>query len=220
MAIATYADLKTKVASWGRRAGNSTFVAEVPDIIALAEARLNRELGAVETDSSRTGTVDSRSISISALSIVEPIALWVADPSDENERLVQKQAPANLAYVDSSGRPSQWCMDSQTNIKLDRPCDLPYAFRFRFRERFALSDSVTTNWLLTNHFDVYLAASLMWGAGYREDWPNGAAFKSMLDEGLRSVQRTLSRQKRGTLRVDPALTRIGRRSYDDMVRNG
>lgn len=220
MSIASYSDLKTKVASWGRRSGNATFVAEVPDIISLAEARLNRELGPVETDASRTGTIDSRNISISALSIVEPIALWIADPGQENERPVQKQSAASMAYVDSSGRPSQWCMDSTTNLKLDRPCDIGYAFRFRFRERFALSDSVTTNWLLTNHPDLYLAASLMWGAGYREDWPNGAAFKSMLDEGLRSVQRTLSRQKRGTLRVDPALVRIGRRSYDDMVNNG
>jgi hypothetical protein len=220
MAIATYSDLKTKAASWLRRAGNATYVAEVPDFVTLAEARLNREIGAVETDASRTGTVDSRSISISALSIVEPIALWVADPGEENEREVQKQAASSMAYVDSSGRPSQWCMDSTTNLKLDRPCDLAYAFRFRFRERFALSDSVTTNWLLTNHPDVYLAATLMWGAGYLESWPNGSVFKGMLDEGLASVQRTLSRQKRGTARVDPALVRIGRRSYDDLVNNG
>ena len=220
MTISSYSDLKTKVASWGRRTGNSTFVAEVPDIITFAEARLNRELGPVETDATLTGSVDSRSLSVSALSIVEPLALWLADPSNENEHAVQKQSAASMAYIDSSGRPFQWAMDSATTLKLNRPCDLAYSFRFHYRQKFALSDSATTNWLLTNHPDVYLAASLMWGAGYREDWPNGAAFKSILEEGLASVQRTLSRQKRGSLRVDPALVRIGRRTYDDMVRNG
>lgn len=220
MTIRSYTDLKTKAASWLRRSGNTAYVAEVPDFITLAEARLNRELGPVETDASRTGTIDSRAISISALSVVEPIALWVSDPGGGPEREVQKQAPANMAYIDSSGRPSQWCMDSTTNIKLDRPCDIAYSFRFRFRERFALSDSVTTNWLLENHPDVYLAATLMWGAGYLESWNNGGTFKAMLDEGLRSVQRTLSRQRRGTLRVDPALMRIARRSNSDLAANG
>lgn len=220
MSIASYSDLKTKVASWLRRSGNATFVAEVPDFIALAEARLNRELGPVETDASMTGTTDSRSLSISSLSLVEPIALWLADPSNQNERQVQKQSPASMAYVDSSGRPGQWCMDTATTLALDRPCDIEYSFRFHYRQKFALSDSATTNWLLTNHPDLYLAASLMWGAGYLESWMNGANFKAMLDEGLRSVQRTISRQKRGSMRVDPALVRIGRRSYDDLVRNG
>jgi hypothetical protein len=220
MALATYADLKTKAASWLRRSGNATFVAEVPDFIALAEARLNRELGPVETDASLTATVDSRSVSLSGLSIVEPLALFLADPGDTNEREVQKQPAAALPYVDSSGRPGQWAMDSVTTIEFDRPADMAYALRFHYRQRFALSDSATTNWLLTNHPDLYLAATLMWGAGYMESWQNGATFKSMLDEGLASVQRTLSRQKRGTLRVDPALVRIGRRSYDDLVNNG
>jgi hypothetical protein len=88
MAIATYSDLKTKVASWGRRAGNATFVAEVPDIITLAEARLNRELPAVETDQTLTGTIGSRRIDISAYAVVEPIALWLAETGlDERRRL-------------------------------------------------------------------------------------------------------------------------------------
>lgn len=220
MTLASYSDLKTKAASWMRRSGNATFVAEVPDFIALAEARLNRELGPVEIDASLTGTPDSRSLSISALSIVEPIALWLADPSNQNERPVQKQSPASMAYIDSTGRPRQWCQDTATTLALDRPCDIAYDFRLHYRQKFALSDSATTNWLLTNHPDVYLAATLLWGAGYLESWPNGSVFKGMLDEGLASVQRTISRQKRGTLRVDPALSRISRSTYYEMVRNG
>jgi hypothetical protein len=193
----------------------------VLDIITIAEARLNRELGPVETNASRTGTVDDRSISISALSIVSPIALFMADPgSTSPEKELQQQDAGTLALIDSSGRPTQWAQDSLTAIKLDRPCDQAYAFRFRFRERFALSDSVTTNWLLTNHPDVYLAACLMWGAGYLQSWPNGAVFKGILDEGLESVGNTIARQHRGTLRVDPALSGIGRRVSYETIDNG
>jgi hypothetical protein len=209
MALANYSDLKTAIAAWGRRGGNATFVAAVPDVVTLAEAKLNRVLGPVETNASRTGTVDSRSISISALSIVEPLALWIADSGSEDERELQMQAPANMAYRDTSGRPTQWCVDSETNIKLDCPCDQAYDFRFRFRERFALSDSTTTNWLLTNHPDIYLAACMVWGAGYREDWENGANFAGILADDLPALQRLLRKQRKGTYRIDPALARVG-----------
>lgn len=210
MAIATYSDLKTKAASWLRRSGNPTYVAEVPDFVTLAEARLNRELGAIETDATLTGTTSSRSIDVSSLSIVQPIALFLAE-TDRDEIEVQQQADGNFPYLTSSGRPTIWALDG-TSIDFNRPLASDYPFRFRYRERFALSDSATTNWLLTNHPDVYLAAVLMWGAGYLESWTNGATFKAMLDEGIGSVKHTIAQRKRGTLRVDPALGRRHRMS--------
>ncbi len=203
MAIANYSDLKTKVASWGRRAGNATFVAEVPDIITLAEGRLNRELPAVETDTTLTGVLNNRRIDISAVSMVEPIALFIA-AIGMDEREVRFKADGTFPYLTTSGRPSFAAIDG-TNIDFDRPLDAAYPFRFRYRQKFNLSDSATTNWLLTNHPDIYLAACLMWGAGYREDWPNGAAFKSILDEGIPSVRNIIAQSKRGVLSVDKGL---------------
>jgi hypothetical protein len=141
--------------------------------------------------------------------MVEPIALWVASSGTEDEIDVQPQSPEKLAYIDSSGQPRQWCLDSSSAIKFDRPCDQAYDFRFRYRQRFALSDNSTTNWLLTNHPDIYLAATLMWGAGYNESWANGSIWKGILDEQLPMVAHTLAKSRKGTLRVDPALTSRG-----------
>jgi hypothetical protein len=216
MALATKAELLASALDWMKRAGQT---GQAPDWLTLAEARLNRELGPVETDASRTGTVDSRSISISALSIVEPIALWVTLDTDD-EREVQPTSPSNLAYIETSGPPAQWCMDSTTNLKLDRPCDAEYAFRFRYRQRFSLDADGDTNWLLDNHPDIYLAAVLMWGAGYNAAWNNGSIWKGVLDEGIPSVRNSLAQQRRGTLRVDPALQAVGRRTRLELIANG
>lgn len=207
MALANYTDLQAAALNIMDRAGGAFDVAAAPEWITLAEARLNRELGAVETDTTLTGTIDSRRIDISGLSIVEPIALLLAE-TGRDELLLTPMTDGTFPYVDHSGRPNIWSIDG-TNIDFDRPLDQAYPFRFRFRERFDLATS-TTNWLLTNHPDVYLAATLMWGAGYHEEWDKGSVWKSILDEGITGVRRQISRKKPAVLVVDPALQSIGK----------
>lgn len=200
MALANYSDLQSSVTDWLAR---SDIQAAAPDCITLAEARLNRLLGAVETDQTLTGTSGSRRIDISSLSCVEPIALFLAESGNDEVQLTPK-ADGTFPYLNSSGKPRYWAIDG-TNIDFDRPLDAAYPFRFRFRQRFALSDSATTNWLLTNHPDVYLAAALMWGAGYVKSIAEASTWKSILDEGIPEVRRVLARNKKSVLTVDPAL---------------
>jgi hypothetical protein len=207
MAIANRADLLTKGASWLRRSGNATFVAELPDCLTIAEAKLNRELGAVETDTTLTGTAGSNAISISGLSIVQPIALFLAETGlDEDE--ISPATEGSFPVSSTSGRPTRWSIDG-TNINFNCPLDAAYPFRFRYRQRFALTLAADTNWLLTNHPDVYLAALLMWGAGYLENWVNGAVWKATLDEAIPSIRNTIAQGKRATLMLDPALSASG-----------
>jgi len=210
MTIASYSDLKTKAASWLKRAGNAAYVAEVPDMVTLAEAKLNAELGPIETNATITGSVGSRTLDISALTIVEPIALWLA-PSGEDEHRLEQQPGANLGYSITNARPTQWAYESDDSISLDCPLDTAYPFRFRYRGRFALSDSSTTNWLLDNRPDVYLAAVLGWGSAYLESFQNAAVWLGQLETEIPKVRSTLAKGKRGVLRVDNGLSDIGRR---------
>jgi hypothetical protein len=209
MALATYADLQAAALDWMTRAGQT---GQVVDWIALAEARLNRELGAVEVDTTLTGVVGSNAISISSLSIVQPIALFLAE-TGRDEREIDPATEGAYPVRTTSGRPLKWSIDG-TAINFDCPLDSAYPFRFRYRQRFALSVT-DPNWLLTNHPDVYLAATIMWGAGYNEDWPNGAIWKTVLDEAIPQVKHSIAQSKRATLTVDPGLTRKGRYTLAD-----
>jgi hypothetical protein len=205
MALATYSELQSEALDWMERAGQS---GKAPTWIKLAEARLNRELGVVETDTTLTGTAGSRRIDISGVAIVEPIALFIAEAGQDEEELTPK-ADGTFPYLNDNGRPKYWAIDG-TNIDFDCPLDQAYPFRLRYRQRFALSDSETTNWLLTNHPDVYLAATLMWGAGYNQDWANGTVWKGILDEAIPSIKNLIAQSKRAVATVDPALTYPGR----------
>lgn len=209
MALDSYSNLKAAVQDWMAR---SDLSGNVADWIRLAEARLNRTLNPVEVDQSLTGTVDSRRLDVSAYSIVAPVALFVADDASSDERELLQRADGTFEYVASSGAPRFWAMDGQQDyIDLDRPCGAAYAFRFRYRQRFVLSDSVTTNWLLDNYPDLYLAATLVWGGGFTGNLEQAATFKAVLDEGIPEVRNIIARNKRSVSVVDPALAAVARR---------
>lgn len=205
MPFSTYSELQTFLTDMMVR---SDLSGNVADFIALAEARLNREIPAVETDVTLTGVLDSRRIDISAYSVVSPIALFLIDTDGDEVEMVQK-ADGTFPYKDTSDQPRFWAMDG-TNIDFDCPLDIAYTFRFRIRQRYALSDSVTTNWLLTYHPDIYIAASLIWGGGYTKDFEYAGIFNSSLLAGIESVKNVIMEQNRGVLTVDPALASIGR----------
>lgn len=208
MAISTYSELKTAISDWMDR---TDLTGNVTDFITLAEARLNRKIDAVETDATLTGTVDSRNVSVSALSVIEPMSVFIADTAGGDEREVQIKAPGTFAYNDTSGEPGYVALNG-TNLVFDHPLDIAYSIRFRYRGRFALSDAAPTNDLLTNHPDVYLAACIMWGGVFIRDTASVAGFKSLLDEFMDETSNHIAQKKRGTLSPDPALSAITSRA--------
>ena len=204
MAITSYSELKSAIADWMARTDVS---GSTSDFISLAEARLNRELQAVEVDAALTGVVGSREIDVSALAIDRALALFFSDNGSEHE--VDPASATNIVYTDENGAPSQWVWDDG-KIKFDRPLDLAYPVRFRYDQKFALSDAAPTNWLLTNHPDLYLAASIAWGGAYIRD-DITARWDAAASDFIAQVRHDLASRKRSTLRADPALVgSIGR----------
>lgn len=210
MAITNFGELKVAVSDWMDRADLSGNAA---DFVTLAEARLNRELDPIELDTTITGVSGSNRIDVSAQAVESPVALFLAE-AGYNEVLLTPKSDGTFRYMTTSGRPRYWGMDGeQEYIDFDRPLDAAYPFRFRYRQRFNLSDAAPTNWLLTHHPDAYLAAVLLWGGLFIRDNPYAGTFKPMLDEALPEIRHEIAQNKRAMLTVDPALEQIGRRSY-------
>lgn len=199
MAISNYSELKTAITEWMDR---SDLTGNAADFITLAEARLNRRLKGLEVDTTLNGADASQSIDISSLSLAEPIALFCTTHGDEYEILLK--APGTIAYNDTAGSPEFYVIDGDT-IEFNRPQSGAQTYRFVYQERYALSDSVTTNWLLTKHPDVYLAASIIWGNVYIKDMQAALIFKQTLDEFIKETRNYIAQKKRGNRSVDNAL---------------
>ena len=210
MAITNYTQLKQAVSDWMARAD---VLGNVEDFIALGEAGLNRALNPVETDAPLTGATGSRIIDISSLAMVKPIAMFITLTG--GEAVMLPRADGTFPFMEDNGQPKIWAIDG-ASIVFDRPCDSAYSFRLRYQERFALSDAAPTNWLLENHPDLYLAASLVWGGVFIKDGNYAASFKAVLDEMLPAVRSQIAQSKRGVLTVDPALAAINRRCRADL----
>lgn len=210
MALANYTDLKAAVSSWMARAD---LAGDAADFVTLGEAHLNREIDAVETDAILTGVVDNRALSISSLAVVAVLDLFLRDPDTSDELRLTPKTDGGFAYASQSSRPRYWAIDGD-NIDFDAPLDQAYTFRLRYRQRFALSDSAPTNWLLTNHSDVYLSAVLIWGGVFIQDTNYAQTFSTILSQGIPAVKNIIAQKKRSQLTVDPALQRVGRGGTD------
>ncbi|MDW6020242.1 hypothetical protein SAZ10_00535 [Mesorhizobium sp. BAC0120] len=204
MPIGNYDDLKSAVTNWMARvdvAGNAA------DFIMLAEARLNRELDPIELDAMIAGTTGSREIDIVSLSCDRPISLFLAQ-AGLNEAEMTPKAPGTFPLTAVAGRPRYWAKDGD-KIGFDRALDADYPFRFRFSQKFALSDEAPVNWLLANHPDVYLAAVLTWGGLFIRDDVYAGQFQAVLNASLPEVKNIIAQSKRGLLTVEPMLQRLG-----------
>lgn len=205
MSLENYGDLLAAVTDWMAR---DDVAGSAADFVRLGEARLNRELQPLEMWTTLNGASGSRILDISSLSCKRPIALFLARVG-LNETELTPKAPGTFPIVAVPGLPRYWARESDGEIGLDRELDGDYPFRFRFAQEFRLSEEAPTNWLLTNHPDVYLAATLVWGGVYIRDASTLAQFQSTLNAGIPSVRNFIAQSKRGALTVDPMLQRIG-----------
>jgi hypothetical protein len=212
MAITTYSELKTAIATWIARSGDSDISGNAADFVALAEARMNRLLGlrAFRADTALTGTVDSRELSLPN-DFVEPYSLHLTTGTAHRE-LTPRHA-AHMDYSESSGEPDEWAIKG-TKIHLNRPCDEAHTFNLHYRQRLALSDASPMNWLLTNHPDVYLWGALLAAGIFEMDAETGMSMKALFDEAMAELGNVDSRsQGIAEAQFDAALL-MGRRSVD------
>lgn len=206
MALSTYSELQTAIKDECIRPEWTTAILQ--DLIKRAEAKLNRLIPAIQTDASLTGTSGSREVSTSALSIRNVDQLWLTDDGDEEELFYR--SPENLRYDDDTREPTEWTWD-QTDDKIlfNTKLDQAYPFRLLYVQRFALSDVATTNWLLTNHSDVYLAAGVAEGWRRMRDYAAAREYDMMTRQYAREIKNELAKSKRGLMAMPSGLMAIG-----------
>ena len=187
MAITTYAELQTATANWLDR---SDLTDRIPEFIELAEANFNRVIRQpdmiTKNDSfsiaGRYTTLPTDTLEIVriVLDLTPVVVLEYVTPEEISER---------RTYLTGTGKPIYFTTigGSANQLEVLRSPDDTYTASIIYYTRIpALADG--TNWLLTNHPDIYLFGALVEAEPYLKNDERMPMWTSRLDKALNDLR--------------------------------
>lgn len=185
MALTTYSELQTSIANHLHRDDLTTLI---PDFIRLAEDNLTADIVSRSMDvKTNLATVAGTQTVTLPTDMVEMRRLMIVSSYNTVLKYV---SPDQLSadYVNNiTGVPQVFTIVGQS-IELAPIPDSAYTLEITYKQRIpALSDSNTTNWLLTNWPSAYLYGSLIAAVPYIIDDNRLPVFRSLYQEAIASI---------------------------------
>jgi len=191
MALDTFANLKTALATWLRR---DDLTASIPDFITLAEAQINRRLKDAKVTARATATIsDEYSAVPSRFGGVVSFDLATSPKTPLRQYSPPELNGLVATIYQTTGKPLAFAVVGSEFRFAPSPGESYTAELTYYQGVAALSDSATTNWLLTDHPDAYLYGALVQSAPFlRADerlgvW--GTLFTTALDDIITNAER-------------------------------
>lgn len=186
MAITTYAELQTAVKNWGKR---SDLDSVIPDFIRLAELRVNRNLRIRKMETRvQTSTVADQEYYGLPTNFVQMRSFKLnTSPLTDLEYLTPERMDTVWAGS-QTGQPKAYTVLGD-EVRLGPTPDGVYTMEMLYWQKpTALSDSATTNFMLTANPDALLYASLIELASYAENDAGVMKWTQLFNETIRAVQ--------------------------------
>jgi hypothetical protein len=186
MALATYTDLLASVASWMNRTDLTTVI---PDFVTIAESKIARDLRLRKqiTSTTLTASTTTRAIALPT-DWLEFEDLTVAGTPETPLQYVNKEhMDAKYPEGGWSSRPFVFTIEAD-NMYLGPVPDSAYTINVLYYARFSALATASTNWLLTNHPNVYLYACLREGAFFRKDEKEAMQWDGLYKQEVNNLQ--------------------------------
>lgn len=192
MAISNYAELKSAVADWLNRAD---LTSAIPNFVALAEAKFNRDLRTRQQVKRAYATLTGQYIQlptdwaegINLQLNVNPVRVLDFVTTDQADRIKARRygdTNADAYTIVGSQLEVIPVVGDDTEIEMAYYAKVP-----------ALSDSNTTNWLLTEWPDLYLYGTLVHAAPYLREDDRIATWKGLADQLTEEIRMSDERAK-------------------------
>lgn len=187
MAIGTYSELKTAIANFLAR---DDLTDRIPEFISLAEARMGRELGTRSQTKRATATLTAGDAFVSLPTDLRSIRS-VKLNTNPAEVLEYYTPNALDSYYSSTatGKPRAYTVFG-TEMKFAPSPDSGYTAEIIYGEGMdELSDSNTSNTVLTRHPDAYLYGSLAAASVYLMDETKTALYEQLFTRAITEISR-------------------------------
>ena len=193
MAISTYAELKTAIANWLDREDLTDII---PDFIALAETRHKRDfkIRRMETRVTANTIADTEYYTLPDDYIAMRNIKLNSDPKTALEFLTP-EIMDRLQAGSSTGKPKAYSIKGNT-IQLRPLPDGVYEIEISYYKTFAaLSDSNTTNDMLTHHPDAYLYGALVEAEPYLQNDKRIQVWQGFYDRAKEDIIKSNERDR-------------------------
>ena len=186
MAITTYAELQTAVKNWSKRSDLDSII---PDFIRLAELRVNRNLRIRKMETRvQASTVASQEYYGLPTNFVQMRSFKLdTSPLTDLDYLTPERM--DTVWAGSlTGQPKAYTVVGD-EVRLGPKPDGVYTMEMLYWQKpAALSDSATTNFMLTANPDALLYASLIEVSSYAENDAGLMKWTQLFNETIRAVQ--------------------------------
>ncbi len=185
MAVSTFAELKTAITAEIDRTDVSE--AQVANWISFFEANFNRDgqFRSQETEAPLSATSETVDL---PTDYKEAVAVTLStDPAVVLETKTVSDLISTYP-TSTTGQPVAFAVLGSKMYLRPLP-DTTYNIRLFYRQNLpALSDTQTTNWLLTSHPDVYVYGTLVWSAPYFQDDARLSTWLGLYDRAIASLK--------------------------------
>ena len=164
MALATYSDLKTSIANWLNRSDLTDEIAD--DFIKLTEADFNSKLRIRKMVAQTSFTIDSETEALpTGFLQVRDIYILNGNTKVPLTYTTPSQMDSTVG-TSTTGLPNSFTILGDTFRFSPKPDATYTAFINYYKSFDALSDTTTTNYILTTHPAIYLYGSLFHAANF------------------------------------------------------
>ena len=167
MAISTYAELKSSIASWLNREDDTSLTPVIHDFISLAEAQIARDVRHWRQEKRVTTSVNEQyeNLPIDWLEMIQIQLTAGGRLQVISAAELQDRKEASLV----AHKPKYYRLTSD-QIEFYPAPDSSYEAAMQYYARVpALTDTDTINWILTDYSDIYLYGALVHAAPYLND---------------------------------------------------
>ena len=182
MTITTYSELKTAIGNFYNRNDLSS---RLDEFIDLCEAEMQRKIKLLEFETTGTVAVTSGSGTLPTGFIGARTLSWDGSP----DRILQYVTPDRLERLNAAD-PSYVNYYTITGSTIKFANDTDGTLNITYMARFTpLSDSATSNAILTNHPAAYLYGSMVHAAVYCKDVEGATSYKALFLDEIDQINR-------------------------------
>lgn len=186
MSLDTYANLQTAVADWLNR---TDLTSQIPDFVALAEAEMKRRIRRSTTRASLTISTDATNLPADCAELMSVYLVSDLPTMDLPFRLgtPEQVAERRARNADVAARPDTGAIIAGQLVVAPTP-DQTYTAEIIYRTQLTpLSNSNTTNAILSEAPDAYLYGTLLQAAPYLEHEDVSPVWQQKFDNAIEQL---------------------------------